>query len=271
MTFIDLFSGIGGFRIAAESFRLKCVFSSEINACSQYTYYENFKEMPKHDICNIESKDIPNHDILFAGFPCQPFSQIGQNKGFEDTRGNLFFEIARILKDKQPKAFLLENVRNLKSHNHGKTLEIILKTLDDLGYVTFHRVLKACDYGLPTLRPRMYIVGFKNDVDFKFPESIPLKFTLNDLFKGQCNRQIAHTIRCGGRRSGLNDRHNWDTYLVDDKERVLTVKECYKLMGFPDNFKINPVEYVAFEQIGNSVAIDVIKYIIFNMLETLND
>ena len=162
--FIDLFCGIGGFRIAAEEILRsnnlvpKCVFSSDIDPQAQDTYEENFGERPFGDITKIHESDIPDHDVLFAGFPCQAFSICGNMKGFEDTRGTLFFHIARILKEKKPKAFVLENVKMLKGHDNGKTLEHILQTLEALGYNVWFQVLNALDFGLPQKRERIFTV-----------------------------------------------------------------------------------------------------------------
>lgn len=267
-TFIDLFAGIGGMRLAAESLGLKCVFSSEIDCSARLVYKDNFGEIPSGDIRLINESDIPDHNLLLAGFPCQSFSQIGKSKGFNDERGTLFFEIVRVLKHKQPNAFLLENVRNLLSHDGGKTFKLMTDKLYGLGYSIYFDVLKASDYGLPTLRPRLYIIGLKNkECVFKFPEKLPLKFNLSDVFGGNCTRNIAYTIRCGGRNSGIGDRHNWDTYLVDGRPKRLSLEQCYKIMGFPESFKFDSRKSIAYEHIGNSVAINVIKSILIKIFE----
>ncbi len=173
LKFIDLFAGIGGFRIALEKFGLNCVFSSEYNKYAQETYAANFGEIPHGDITKIDSKEIPKHDVLCAGFPCQAFSISGKRLGFEDTRGTLFFEIGRIAKHHQPKVLFLENVKNLVRHDGEKTLKVIEKTLEELGYEVFHKVLNASDFGVPTARQRVYILGFRKDLyinDFEFPK-----------------------------------------------------------------------------------------------------
>ncbi len=174
-TFIDLFAGIGGFRIAFQSLGGKCVFSSEIDQYAQKTYEENFGELPLGDITKISEKDVPDHDILTAGFPCQAFSIAGRKGGFNDTRGTLFFDVARIIKEKQPKAFFLENVKGLTSHNKGKTLEVILNTLrEDLGYfVPDPQIINAKNFGVPQNRERIFIVGFRKDLNinkFEYPQ-----------------------------------------------------------------------------------------------------
>jgi DNA (cytosine-5)-methyltransferase 1 len=175
-TFIDLFAGIGGFRIAAEKLGGKCVFSSEWDKNSQKTYITNFSDTPFGDITKIKENTVPMHDILFGGFPCQAFSISGKKQGFNDTRGTLFFDIARILKEKKPSMFLLENVKNFATHDNGRTLSLIIKTLEDLGYTVFHKVLRSSDYGVPQARERIYIVGFKKDYNvkiFDYPNILP--------------------------------------------------------------------------------------------------
>ena len=164
LKFIDLFAGIGGFRIALEELGAECVFSSEWDKNAQITYYENFREQPFGDITKISSENIPYHDILAAGFPCQPFSISGKRLGFNDTRGTLFFDIARIIKYHMPKLVILENVRNFSTHDQGKTLNVVENTMYDLGYSFFYKVLNASDYGLPQNRQRIFMLGFRNDL-----------------------------------------------------------------------------------------------------------
>lgn len=183
-TFIDLFAGIGGFRQALEYYGAKCVLSSEIDEHACRTYRENYGEMPKGDITKIESCDIPNHDILCAGFPCQAFSISGKQKGFEDARGTLFFDIARIAEYHKPKLMILENVKNLVRHNDNKTFSYMLKVLDELGYKVFYKILNAGDYGVPQNRERVYIVCFRKDLDildYQFPKPLNKSLFLKDI------------------------------------------------------------------------------------------
>lgn len=192
--FIDLFSGIGGFRIALENLDCKCVFSSEIDIYARETYKNNFGEYPSGDIFDIDAMDIPNHDILCAGFPCQPFSLAGKRLGFEDVRGTLFFEIARIIKAKRPKIFLLENVSGIVSHDNGKTLKIIINNLNKLEYNVSWKLLNAKHYGIPQNRNRWYCVGvdrkFRDiDLDDVFPKKCHLKYTLKDILSVNCNKE----------------------------------------------------------------------------------
>lgn len=189
LKFIDLFCGLGGFRIAFEASGGECVFSSDIDKAARETYKNNFGEEPSGDITKIEAKDIPDFDVVCAGFPCQPFSLAGKRKGFEDTRGTLFFDVLRIIKEKKPKAFFLENVAGLTNHDGGKTLEVIMDNLDEAGYYATYRLMNAKEYGVPQNRNRWYCVGVRKDLttedefnNFSFyPEKCDLKYTLNDI------------------------------------------------------------------------------------------
>ena len=181
--FIDLFAGIGGMRIPFERLGGTSVFSSEWDVHAQQTYYHNFGETPASDITEIDEAEVPDHDILLAGFPCQPFSIIGDKHGFEDTRGTLFFDIARILKQKSPSAFLLENVRQLVTHNKGSTFAIIQEKLSQLGYTVYHEILNALDFGLPQKRERVFIVGFQEPIAFDFPTGIGKYKPLSEILE----------------------------------------------------------------------------------------
>lgn len=266
---IDLFAGIGGFHLAFSRLGAKCVLASEIDEFARKTYEINFKshnpELFDHhfvgDIRNLAASDVPEYDILCGGFPCQPFSGSGKQLGFADTRGTLFFEIARLLQENQPRAFFLENVKNLVSHDKGNTFKVIVSVLEELGYRVSWKVIKATDFGLPTFRPRTYLVGFK-DHEFVFPNPIPLTMTMSDVLGGHCPREIGFTLRVGGKKSGIHDRHNWDCYLVDGKEHYLTVAEGKKMMGYPDEFSFShQSDSHSFKQLGNSVAINVVQAI----------
>jgi len=212
-------------------------------------------------------QEIPDFDILCAGFPCQPFSQAGKKQGFKDTsnaeRGNLFFDIAEIIKVKQPKAFFLENVRGLINHDNGNTFRTIEYILtQELDYSFYYKVVKASDYGLPQLRPRTFMVGFKNEDilrNFEFPPKITLKFTMSDVWGGDCHRDVGFTLRVGGRGSNINDRRNWDSYLVNGNIQRLSFKEAQKMQGFPEDYHFPVAKTQAMKQLGNSVAIDAVK------------
>lgn len=283
-TFIDLFAGIGGFHLAFHNEGAKCVWVSEWDEPARKTYRTNFEKISPEifkkdnlfagDITKVDPKAIPDFDILTGGFPCQPFSQAGKKKGFEETRGTLFFDIAEILKTKKPKAFFIENVRGLFAHDGGKTFKAIEKILkEDLGYENFHyQVVKASDYGLPTHRPRLFMVGFRDKgVKFKFPDPTELKLTMSDILGGKCEKEVGYTLRVGGRGSGINDRRNWDSYLVDGKVRRLTPNEGKKMMGFPDDFLFPVTETQAMKQLGNSVAVKAIQATAKNIVKALED
>lgn len=284
--FIDLFAGIGGFHIAMHNLGGKCVFASEMDVHARKTYQHNFKKISPQlfennyfndDIRNVTASDIPDFDVLCAGFPCQPFSQAGYKRGFEDNhnseRGNLFFNIAEIIEDKKPKAFFLENVRGLVSHHKGKTFKIIRDILEnELGYSFYYKVVKASDYGLPQLRPRVFIIGFRDEglmKGFSFPNSKPLKMTMSDVWEGNCSREIGFTLRVGGRGSKIHDRRNWDAYLVDGEVRQLGVKQGKRMQGFPEDFEFPVSNTQAIKQLGNSVAVDAVQAVGEQMLKYL--
>jgi DNA (cytosine-5)-methyltransferase 1 len=302
---IDLFAGIGGIRLGFEnaSNNIECVFTSEWDKYSQITYKENYpNEEVFGDITKIDEKLIPNHDILLAGFPCQAFSQAGLGKGFSDTRGTLFFDIERILIEKQPKAFLLENVKRLKTHDEGKTLKIILKHLKKAGYKNIYfQVLRARDFGLPQNRERIFIVGFLDDkIKFEFPKPILSKtsvgdilqsrvddkYTISDkLWAGHKRRKRENKLKGKGFGYGIVDKNSEYTntisarYYKDGSEillsqqglnpRKLTPRECARLQGFPDSFKIPVSDTQAYRQFGNSVPVNVIEKVAKQMLKHL--
>ncbi len=298
--FIDLFAGIGGIRIGFESVGGECVFTSEWDLPAQRTYQANFGEMPHGDITKINPEEIHDFDMLLAGFPCQPFSQAGLKKGFEDTRGTLFFDIARIIDHHKPSVVFLENVRNLASHDKGNTLKVIVSTLESLGYKVFYQVLNAKDFGVPQNRARLYIIGFKDDVDFNFPEppkletklsdileiSVDDKYTISDkLWAGHQRRKKEHREKGNGFGYSLFNENSEYTstisarYYKDGSEilieqknrnpRKLTPREASRLQGFPNNFIIPVSDNQAYKQFGNSVAVPVIKALAKKIIRTL--
>ena len=308
-TFIDLFAGIGGIRIPFQELGGKCVFTSEWDKFAQKTYRVNFGEEPQGDITKIDAKDIPDCDILLGGFPCQPFSQAGLKKGFSDTRGTLFFEIERIIQEKRPKAFLLENVKQLRGHDKGRTLKVILKHIDALNYYVKAEVLRAADFGVPQNRERIYIVGISkehydlpDDYDFEFPKptyektrlgdilerNVDDKYTISDaLWDGHQRRKKEHQAKGNGFGFSLfnNESEYTNTisarYYKDGSEilidqgsgknpRKLTPRECARLQGFPEKFIITVSDTQAYKQFGNSVAILVVKAIAERMVEEMN-
>jgi len=311
-TFIDLFAGIGGMRLAFEKAGGKCVFSSEWDESACKTYEANFGEKPHGDIYKIPSSDIPDHDILVAGFPCQPFSisgvskknSLGKPHGFDDpTQGNLFFEIKRIIQDKKPLAFLLENVKNLRSHDKGNTYKVIRSTLEELGYTVYDEIIDAVSY-VPQHRERIFIAGFRDPLYFSFPQhqaerkpvlkdilekNVPDKYTLTDhLWNYLQNYAEKHRKAGNGFGFGLS-KLDWHTRTLsaryykdgseilipqgDDKNpRRLTPVECARLMGFtqfkPD-FKIIASDTRAYKQFGNAVVVPVVYDIAKQMIQTL--
>jgi DNA (cytosine-5)-methyltransferase 1 len=298
LKFIDLFCGIGGFRVAFEEaceendIQPDCVFSSDIDKYAQESYEANFGEKPFGDITKIDENDIPDHDILFGGFPCQPFSIIGQMKGLNDTRGTLFFDIARIIEAKKPKAFILENVKQLVGHDQGKTLKVIVQSLKDLGYHIQYSVLNALDYGLPQKRERVVIVGHREPIMFTFPNPEKPYKSLNEILETKVDKKyfasdfiqekrkdkhkssyypsIWHENKSGNicsypyscaLRSGAS--HN---YLLVNGERRLTPREMFRLQGFPDWYKIVVSDAQAKKQAGNAVPVNMIKAVVQKLL-----
>ncbi len=303
-SFIDLFAGIGGMRIAFERAGGKCLFSSEWNEYSKKTYLENFGDIPHGDITKIDENTILEHDVLVAGFPCQPFSiagvskkkSLGKEHGFLDaTQGTLFFDIARILKARRPRMFLLENVKNLARHDKGKTFQVILNTLKELDYNVSYEIIDACNY-VPQHRERIYIVGMDRNYYgvncyFEFPQhleskprikeilenNVDLKYTLTDKLWSYLKKYAEkHKAKGNGFGFGLVDlngiaRTLSARYYKDGSEilipqknknpRRLTPRECARLMGFPDDFKITVSDTQAYKQFGNSVAIPVVETI----------
>ncbi|MBE2183990.1 MAG: DNA (cytosine-5-)-methyltransferase [Anaerolineae bacterium] len=300
LTFIDLFAGIGGFRTAFERAGCKCVFSSEWDKFAQETYFANYGERPAGDITKISSSIIPYHDILTAGFPCQPFSIAGVSKhnalgnahGFEhETQGTLFFDVARIINEKKPAAFVLENVKNLTTHDKGKTFQVILETLkEELNYQVFYKILDARTL-VPQHRERIYIVGFHETHNFQFPQlpdlspkvsdiletNVEDKYTLTDhLWEYLQGYARKHKEKGNGFGFGLVDLNGITRtlsarYYKDGAEilipqknknpRRLTPRECARLMGYSDSFQIVCSDTRAYKQFGNSVAVPVVETI----------
>ena len=289
MKFIDLFAGIGGFHLALHDLGHECVFASEIDKNARITYKENFIQRSpalfannayNDNILSITdpSTEIPDFDILCAGFPCQPFSQAGFKRGFsegKDDRGNMFFNICSIIEAKRPRAFFLENVRHILKHDNGRTFSIIKEHLEEkLGYSFAFKVVKASDHGLPQFRPRVFMVGFRGDMpempEFVFPQPTPLIMTMSDVWTGSCSREVGFTLRVGGKGSGINDRRNWDAYIVDGEERTLSPQQGLRMMGFPEDFKFSVSKTQAMKQLGNSVAVNAVRATAEKIVDYLN-
>ncbi len=273
LKFIDLFAGIGGFHLALSNLGMQCVFASEFDEAARKTYLANHsleEDFFNTDIRSASYDLIPDHDILCAGFPCQAFSHVGKRVGLTDgsnsERGNLFYCISEILEVKKPRAFILENVRGLVNHDDGNTFKVIKQELEAQGYAIYHKVLKASEFGRPQHRPRIFIVGFNKDkVDttqpFEFPQPIPLKMTMSDVWEGECSRDIGLTLRVGGKSSPIDDRRNWDGYIVDGEIKRISPKEGKRMMGFPDSFIFPGTKSQAMKQLGNGVCVDVVQHV----------
>ena len=270
LKFADLFAGIGGFHLALSRSGFECAFVSEIDDNARKTYAANFptsveKLTRRHhyvgDITLVDKQSVPKVDLVTAGFPCQPFSQAGRKLGFEDTRGTLFFEIAELIQAVQPKAYFLENVRNLDSHDGGRTIKTIQSVLGgDLGYSFQKFIVNAADHGVPQNRKRMFIIGFRDpSVFIDKPPPVPLQFDMSDILGGPVDKRVGHTLRVGGRRSGVADRRNWDSYLVDGVEKTLTPFQAKLMQGFPPDFAFPVSNNEAMKQLGNSVAVPAVE------------
>ncbi len=310
--FIDLFAGIGGFRLALESYGAECVYSNEWDKYAQEVYHQNFGDIPEGDITLVDETTIPNHDILCAGFPCQAFSISGKQRGFEDSRGTLFFDVARIVKEKKPKVVFMENVKNFATHDNGKTLEVVKGTMEELGYQFFQAVLNSVDYGVPQKRERIYMVCFRNDLnisEFSFPKKLKLEKHVEDylldekdvpeklfvtrqdtVFKEDFKETYSNkTIRIGTVNKGGQGERIYSIkgiaitlsaygggifaktggYLVNSKTRRLHPRECARIMGYPDSYEIASNDNQAYKQLGNSVVIDVLQYIVNEIADAL--
>lgn len=312
MTFIDLFAGLGGFRIALESLGADCVYSNEWDEPVQKVYADNFGDVPEGDITKVDETTIPDHDILCAGFPCQAFSISGKRRGFEDSRGTLFFDVARIIKSKKPKIVFMENVKNFATHDEGRTLAVVKATMEELGYSFYQKVLNAVDYGVPQKRERIYMVCFRNDLNvdtFMYPKPFELTRHVEDfLLKDEnlvkelyVNRPDTYfkdvedteyskkSIRLGIVNKGGQGERIYSTkgiaitlsaygggvfaktggYLINGKTRKLHPRECARIMGYPDSYKICKSANQAYKQFGNSVVIDVLQLIAIQIGEAI--
>lgn len=321
--FIDLFCGIGGFRIGFERNEFECVWSSDFNEQCQEVYKQNFGEIPYGDITKVKPSEIPDFDVLLGGFPCQPFSISGKKLGFEDTRGTLFFDICRIISEKNPKIVVLENVKHFINHDKKRTMMTVIKNLEELQYNVVWNILNTKDYGLPQNRERVFIIGTKKGVfDFNKMRKIksrPLKYFLDPeqdyfdylgkdeytlldknivkvqkdsglIFCGYRNKKgFQRGVRPNSEHLNRSHRQPNRIYSIDgyhptlpsqetsgrffiynesiDKVRKLSIEECYRIMGFPDNFKIHPVKGTQYKQIGNSVGVKVIEEISYQIIK----
>lgn len=292
-TFIDLFAGIGGFHTAAAANGGKCLFASEIDPSAQKAYKANYHIQPVGDITKVTTGDIPDHDLLCAGFPCQPFSIMGNRLGFDDMRGTLFYEVARILEEKRPPLLVLENVKQLATHDKKRTLMRILETLEALGYKVYWNILNALNYGLPQKRERTIIVGFLDQtVNFAWPPKVGCYKRLDDILEYQVDRKhfaserirqkrrethtskyfpsIWHENKAGNISSypyscALRAGASYN-YLLVNGERRLTPREMLRLQGFPDSFHIVCTDSETRKQAGNAIPVPMIEAVIREVL-----
>ena len=298
-SFIDLFAGIGGFRLALESLGANCVYSCEWEKNAQETYKANFGDTPDGDITKVNEKNIPDHDILCAGFPCQAFSISGKKRGFADTRGTLFFDVARIVREKKPKAVIMENVKNLVTHDSGSTFQTIINTMKHIGYNVYHQILNPTEYGIPQKRERVYIVAIRKDIDtkrFRFPEPNGIRRHVEDILDQPLesdndstpysdNPIRVDTVGHGrqGERiysvkgtaitlsaNGGGMFANTGGYMINGVPRKLTITEAARLMGFPEDFKFIASAHQTYKQIGNAVIVDMIQLIAMQVSKLFN-
>ncbi len=298
-TFADLFCGIGGFHYAAEALGLRCVFASDIDKAAQDQYEHNFGMRPDGDITKIHIENIPSHDILFAGFPCQPFSIIGKMEAMSDSRGTLIYDVARILSVKFPKAFVLENVRQLASINKGKTLRLILDALEEIGYACSHKILNALHFGLPQKRERLIIVGFRDREALKtyeWPRERKAYKPLSGILERdphvrhfaseriQAKRKAAHTPAVTPsiwheNKGGNISSHPFScalragasyNYLLVNGVRRLTPRELLRLQGFPESFEVTGTDSQIRKQVGNAVPVPMVKAVIQSVTHAAN-
>ena len=314
--FIDLFAGIGGFHLALSKVNGECLFASEWDKECQKIYEKNFNLKPFGDITKIDEKEIPKHDVLCAGFPCQAFSISGKRQGFKDTRGTLFFDVARIIKHHQPKLILLENVKNFLTHDNGNTISVVKKTLEELNYNVFYKVLNSSNFGIPQKRERIYIVGFNKKLkinEFKFPSNQNIFVSLKDyLLPDNSTKELVlnrddiqlkkdkkiqkdifgnypqKPIRLGQVNKGGQGERIYSTnghavsltaygggigsktglYLVNNKLRKLSPRECARITGFSDSFSLSENKNHSYRQFGNSVVVNVLDFILKEIMKT---
>ena len=314
-TFIDLYAGVGGFRLALEESNLKCVYTSDFDLNCKKTYQNNFGgDNFFGDVTISENQDkIPqDFDVLCGGLPCQPFSISGKQLGFKDIRGTEFYNIVNIVNNRRPKVLFLENVKNLVSHDKGKTMKTMLDVLDSLDYKVFYKVLNTATHAnIPQNRERIFLICFDrkvygDNIQFNFPTEIPLTVKLQDILEKEVDKKYFYTKEKNSfyplleeamkskdtayqwRRKYVRENknnlcptltanmgtggHNVPLILTDDGIRKLTPRECFRLQGFPDSYKLgNLADSHLYKQAGNSVTVPLIKRIIEKIIETISD
>ena len=274
--YINLFSGIGGWELGLQDLPMENIFSCEIDKYARQTFLANFPDLPcvkknnyPTNIRELNPHDIPEFDILVGSPPCQSFSTAGLRKGLKDDKddkGNMFFYVLNIIKHHRPKAFILENVKGLLTAEGGRSFRIIHDLFRNAGYSFHYKVIKGCDCGIPQVRQRVFMVGFRDENQetstFQFPSPVPLKFTMRDVFKCKtCNRDIGHTVMTTRHNKNYGEPLNWSAYIIDGKERRITLDEIQMLMGFPDNFLFPVPKTQRMKQLGNSIIPDCVNMV----------
>ena len=297
LTFTDMFCGIGGFHIAAVNLGMQCVFACDIDGEARRAYHHNFNMEPAGDIVEIPPASIPDHDVLLAGFPCQPFSIIGDMRGFDDDRGNLIFNVTEIIEAKRPAAFVLENVRQLSTHNRGQTMQAIISALNELGYRADWKVLNALDFGLPQKRERTIVVGFRDHaVPFDWPEptgdyrplsevleeDVPATYMVSETIRRKrlAKHESAYELSIWHENKGGNvSSHPFScalragasyNYLLVNGERRLTPREMLRLQGFPEWFELPGTYQQIRKQTGNAVPVPVVQAVLEKVKDGLS-
>lgn len=257
ISYIDLFCGIGSFHYSFQKLGWQCMMACDIDESARQTYEHNYGFKAQGDIAQIEPSNVPPFDVLCAGFPCQAFSQCGHRKGFEDERGTMFFQIMKFVVFHHPSILILENVPALVTHDHGRTFVRIQNDLAKEGYTVGHKILKCSDYGIPQMRKRLFLLAVNDpctDID-KFLDfsGYEKHVTLSSYLGKKFERDVAYTIRCGGRNSPIKDRHNWDGYVVDGSEYRLTIGDALRLQGFDPDFHLCGSLRDKWKQLGNTI------------------
>ena len=283
--YINLFSGIGGWELGLQELPMENVLSCEIDKYARQTFLANFPDLPcvkknnyPTDIRELNPHDIPEFDILVGSPPCQSFSMAGLRKGLKDEKddkGNMFFYVLNIIKHCRPKAFILENVKGLLTTEGGRSFRIIHDLFRNAGYSFHYKVIKGCDCGIPQVRQRVFMVGFRGENQdtstFRFPEPVPLKFTMHDVFGGKCNKEIGYTVLTAHNHKKHNEPYNWMSYLVNGVEHEITLKEIQKIMGLPDSF-LFPKDLSSSrirKQLGNGIIPDCVRLVAEQVLLNL--
>ena len=258
MRYIDICCGMGSFTYSLRRLGFECVMACDTCPTARENFERNFGIAPHGDIKEIEAQTIPNHDVLCAGLPCQSFSRAGRHLGFLDSRGTLFFHVLRIIQTKNPSYLLLENVPSLMTHNGGRTFEAIRAKLENAGYEVEYDIVNCADYGLPQARKRLIIVAYLTSISHELKKPIlslseyQCRVTLSEKFGRPFHRKFAYTIRCGGRKSGIDDRHNWDSYRVGGEVIVLSMEEAQRLQGFDEYCMVGSITQ-RWKLLGNTI------------------